>query len=174
MDFTHALHEWHEFFFLLGTAGATLVALLFVAASLGTGLLSHERTEPTRIYMSPVVIHFASVFFVSAVALVPSHGTNFFAALIGATGIVGLVISGVITTRLLRGMAQGTMDRLAYGLLPALAYLVTLVAAALIFAGKQWSLDVLAGAMLLLLLVNIRNVWDLTLAMIRMPRKRRR
>jgi hypothetical protein len=71
-------------------------------------------------------------------------------------------------------MTQDTMDRLAYGLLPALAYLVTLVAAALTFAGKQWSLDVLAGAMLLLLLVNMRNVWDLTLAMIRMPRKRRR
>jgi len=30
-----SLHEWHEFYILLGTAAATLLALLFVAVSLG-------------------------------------------------------------------------------------------------------------------------------------------
>lgn len=174
MDIAHRLHEWHEFYFLLGTAAATLVALLFVAASLGAGLLTPDHTEPTRVYMSPVVIHFAGVFFVSAITLIPSHGKNFFASLIAATVLVGLLISGIVTVRLLKGMTKDTMDRLAYGLLPAMAYLVVLAAAMLIVIGKDWSLDVLAGGMLLLILVNMRNVWDLTLAMIRMPRKRRR
>ena len=30
-----ALKEWHDFYLLVGTAGATLLALLFVAVSLG-------------------------------------------------------------------------------------------------------------------------------------------
>ena len=38
-----ALKGWHDFYLLVGTAGATLLALLFVAASLGTGFLTEER-----------------------------------------------------------------------------------------------------------------------------------
>ena len=41
------LHAWHEFYLLLGTAGATLLALLFVAVSLGTGF------STTRINAAP-------------------------------------------------------------------------------------------------------------------------
>jgi hypothetical protein len=72
-----ALKEWHDFYLLVGTAGATLLALLFVAVSLGTGFLTKERQEATRTFMSPVVIHFTSVFFLSAVALFPSHQAKF-------------------------------------------------------------------------------------------------
>jgi hypothetical protein len=32
-----ALKEWHDFYMLAGTAGATLLALLFVAVSCGVG-----------------------------------------------------------------------------------------------------------------------------------------
>ena len=53
-----ALHAWHEFYLLLGTAGATLLALLFVAVSLGTGFLNAKDQSGTRTFMSPVVIHF--------------------------------------------------------------------------------------------------------------------
>ena len=65
-----SLHAWHEFYLLLGTAGATLLALLFVAVSLGTGYLSNKDQRGTRTFMSPVVIHFTSVFFIAAVCLV--------------------------------------------------------------------------------------------------------
>jgi hypothetical protein len=30
------IERWHDFYVLVGTAGATLVALLFVAVSIGT------------------------------------------------------------------------------------------------------------------------------------------
>ena len=78
-----SLKEWHDFYVLLGTAGATLLALLFVAVSLGAGYLTEERQSGTRTFMSPVVVHFTSVFFLSAVALIPWHQARFFAALIG-------------------------------------------------------------------------------------------
>jgi hypothetical protein len=52
MDFARALHEWHDFFVLVGTAGATLLALMFVAASLGAGILTAKSRTATRMYMS--------------------------------------------------------------------------------------------------------------------------
>src|SRR5262245_61938146 len=97
-----SLHAWHEFYLLLGTAGATLLALLFVAVSLGTGFLSNKDQRGTRTFMSPVVIHFTSVFFISAVCLVPSHGPIFFATLVGATAVIGVAVSIVITVWVMR------------------------------------------------------------------------
>src|SRR4029078_12562579 len=163
-----ALKEWREFYLLIGTAGATLLALLFVACSLGVGYLTEDKQAGTRMFMSPVVIHFTSVFFISAITLVPSHHTPFFALLIGATRLVGIAVSSVITVQILRSdMTDYWPDHLAYGALPAIAYLALLAAAVMIYIGSELALDVLAGALLMLAIVNIRNAWDLTLTMVR-------
>ena len=166
-----ALKGWHDFYLLVGTAGATLLALLFVALSLGRGFLTKERQTATRTFMSPVVIHFTSVFFLSAVALFPSHQAKFFAAVIGATALIGATISTYITVQVVRtDMTNYMEDYLAYGILPGLGYLALLVAAVSIYLEKDFGLDALAGALLLLAIVNIRNAWDLTLTMVRHPR----
>jgi hypothetical protein len=163
-----ALHAWHEFYILLGTAGATLLALLFVAVSLGSGFLSNADQRGTRTFMSPVVIHFTSVFFLSAVCLVPSHGPVFFATLIGATAVLGVAVSIVITVWVLRTeLTQYLPDYLAYGLLPVGAYLAMLAASIMIYGGHAYAFEVLASGLLLLAIVNIRNAWDLTLSMVR-------
>ncbi|MGB8428461.1 MAG: hypothetical protein WCE72_01455 [Pseudolabrys sp.] len=163
-----ALHEWHEFYILLGTAGATLLALLFVAVSLGTGFLSSKDQQGTRTFMSPVVIHFTSVFFLSAVCLVPSHGPVFFAVLIAGTAIVGVAVSIVISVWVVRTeMTQYLPDYFAYGLLPVGAYLALLVASIMIYLGRDYALEVLAGGLLVLAIVNVRKAWDLTLSMVR-------
>jgi hypothetical protein len=163
-----ALHEWHEFYILLGTAGATLLALLFVAVSLGTGFLSSKDQQGTRTFMSPVVIHFTSVFFLSAVCLVPSHGPVFFAVLIAGTAVVGVVVSIVISVWVVRTeLTYYLPDYFAYGLLPVGAYLALLVASIMIYLGRDYALEVLAGGLLLLAIVNVRNAWDLTLSMVR-------
>ncbi len=163
-----ALHAWHEFYILLGTAGATLLALLFVAVSLGTGYLNSENQRGTRVFMSPVVIHFTSVFFLSAVCLVPSHGPTFFAVLIGATAVIGAAVSIVISVLVVRtDMTQYLPDYFAYGLLPVLAYLALLAAGIMIYFGLDYALEVLAGGLLSLAVINVRNAWDLTLSMVR-------
>jgi hypothetical protein len=163
-----ALHEWHEFYILLGTAGATLLALLFVAVSLGTGFLSNKDQRGTRTFMSPVVIHFTSVFFLSAVCLVPSHGPAFFAVLIAGTAVLGVAVSIVISVWVVRTeMTQYLPDYFAYGLLPVSAYLALMAASVMIYLGQPYALEVLASGLLLLLIVNVRNAWDLTLSMVR-------
>jgi hypothetical protein len=161
------MEHWHDFYLLLGTAGATLVALLFVAVSLGVGYLTPERSTATRLFMSPVVIHFASVFFVAAISLVPSHAPAFFAGLIGATAVIGILVSAVITVQVVRtDLTHYVSDYFAYGLLPAIGYVALLAAAIMIVADNRSALDLQGGGLLLLLIVNIRNAWDLTLTMV--------
>ena len=125
------------------------------------------RPRP-RAFYSPVVIHFTSVFSISAIALVPTHRTIVFAALIGATALIGTLVSAVVTVQLVRrNWTQYLEDYLAYGLLPAIGYLTLAAAAVMIFTETHYAFDVLAGGLLLLLIVNIRNVWDLMLSMVR-------
>ena len=162
------LEHWHDFYLLVGTAGATLVALLFVAVSLGAGFLNDKRAAATRAFYSPVVVHFSAVFFLAAIALVPSQRPIFLAAAIGACATVGLGVSLFVTIQLLRhDWTNYKEDHLAYALLPTIAYVALLAAAVMIWAENDVALDVLAGALLLLLIVNIRNAWDLTLSMVR-------
>jgi hypothetical protein len=172
MRLTDALKEWHDFYVLVGTAGATLLALLFVAVSLGAGFLTKERQSATRTFMSPVVVHFTSVFFLSAVALFPWQQAQFFAAVIGITAAAGAIISTYITVQVVRtDMTNYMEDYLAYGVLPGLGYLALLAAAVSIYREQEFGLEALAGALLLLTIVNIRNAWDLTLAMARQHRR---
>jgi hypothetical protein len=168
------LEHWRDFYVLVGTAGATLVALLFVAISLGTGFLNDKRAAATRAFYSPVVVHFSAVFFIAAIALVPSHRAVFFAAMIGACAAAGLGVSLFVTVQLLRhDWTNYKQDHLAYALLPTIAYVALLVAAAMIWRENDIALDMLAGALLTLLIVNIRNAWDLTLSMVRRRAGRR-
>jgi hypothetical protein len=165
------LKEWHDFYVLTGTAGATLLGLLFVATSLGSGYLTEEHQSGTRTFMSPIALHFTNVFFLSAVALFPAHRSEFFAALIGATALIGAAISTYITVQVVRTeMTNYLEDYFAYGMLPGLAYLALLGAAVSIYLEKEFGLYALAGALLLLAIVNIRNAWDLTLTMVRRRR----
>jgi hypothetical protein len=161
------LEHWHEFYLLIGTAAAALVALLFVAASVGVGILSSHTVGPTRTYMSPVAFHFTSVLFISTMALVPSHTRASIALLVGLNGIAGITYGSFILRRLLSDNISDLADRLCYGAAPLIAYLASLVAAFMFLRGSVWAPEVLATAALLLLIVNIRNAWDLMLAMAR-------
>jgi hypothetical protein len=161
------LEHWHEVYMLVGTAAATVMALLFVAVSLGAGLLSHRRPAPTRAFFSPIVMHFTAVFFIAAVGLFPGHNTAMFATLAGGCAIVGAMVSVFIAIELLRhSWTSYVQDHLAYGLLPLISYAALIVAAAMLIAEHENALLVLAGALLTLLVVNVRNAWDLTLAMV--------
>jgi hypothetical protein len=157
------LDRWHEFYILLGTAAAALVALLFVAASIGVGYLSIARGSPTHTYTSPIVFHYTYVLFLSLVALMPSNTDRSLAAIIGISAAIALGYSCYIFVRVLRGSTVDLDDRLSYGASPLAAYGATLVAAVFVFERSAAGPPLLAGALILLLLINIRNAWDLTL-----------
>lgn len=161
------LQHWHEFYLLVGTAAAALVALLFVAASIGAGIISRHAAGPTRTYMSPVAFHFTSVLFVSAAALVPTHSRLTLGLLVGLNGIAGIAYAAFVLRRLFTDDIADLADRICYGIIPLFAYAAGLVAAWLIFAGLERAPEFLASTVVLLLIVNIRNAWDLLLSMAR-------
>jgi hypothetical protein len=155
------LEGWHEFYALLGTAAAALVALLFVAASIGA-YFSAERASPTRTFTSPIVFHYTYVLFLSLVSLIPANPDTLLAAIIGVSSAVALIYSSVIFIRVMRSTTIDFDDRLGYGASPLVAYAATLAASVFIFERSLIGPLLLAGALILLLLVNIRNAWDLT------------
>jgi len=157
------LEGWHEFYILLGTAAAALVALLFVAASIGVGYISLARGSPTHTYTSPVVFHYTYILFVSLVALFPINTDWSLAATIGVSAAIALGYSCFIFARVMRATSIDLDDRIGYGASPLAAYAAALAAAVFIFERSAVGPPLLAGALILLLLINIRNAWDLTL-----------
>jgi hypothetical protein len=157
-------HDWHDFYMLLGTASAALVALLFVAVSIGATFLTPERSVATRTFMSPVVFHFSTLLLTSLIATVPSHTALSLAIGIALVAIAGLGYTSVVLVGLARASISDIADRFGYGFLPLASYSVMLAAASLAISRAMLAADILAGALLVLLAVNIRNAWDLMLA----------
>jgi hypothetical protein len=163
------LAQWHEFYALLGTAAAALIALLFVAVSISTSVLTPdpESRRNTSTYLSPVVFHYANLLFLSLIALIPTQTRESFGLVIGAAGIGSVIYSIVIAMRVHRNSISDLADRLCYGAIPALCYATGPVVALLLIEDKPAGLDLLAGAALLLLVINIRNAWDLMISLAR-------
>jgi hypothetical protein len=160
---------WHEFYALLGTAAAALIALLFVAVSISTSVLTPdpESRRNTSTYLSPVVFHYANLLFLSLIALIPTQTSESFAVVIGVAGAGSVIYSIVIALRVHRNSISDLADRLCYGAIPALCYAMGPVAALFLLEEKPAGLNVLAGAALLLLVINIRNAWDLMISLAR-------
>jgi hypothetical protein len=156
------LESWHEFYGLLGTAAATLVALLFVAASIATGYMTVDRASPTHTFTSPIVFHYTYVLFVSLIALMPIDTDTSLAIVFGLTAAGATAYAVFIFIRVMRSEVRDLDDRLSYGLSPLAAYAAVLVAAFFIYRHSPVGPPLLAGALILLLLINIRNAWDLT------------
>jgi len=161
------LEHWHEFYGLVGTAAAALLALLFVAVSIGAGTLPPDSAGPTRTYTSPVAFHYTAVMFVSALALVPTETPALLGVLLGGSAMIGIAYAGFIIRRLLTDRIADLPDRLGYGLAPLGSYCGILVAAVLFHVGSARAADVLATGVMVLLIVNVRNAWDLLLVMAR-------
>ena len=161
------LAQWHEFYALLGTAAAALVALLFVAVSIGTSVLTPdpESRRNTSTYLSPVVFHYANLLFLSLIALIPTQTWESFALVIGVAGAGSVIYSIVIAVRVHRNSMSDLADRLCYGAIPALCYATGPVTALFLLEEKPAGLNVLAGGALLLLVINIRNAWDLMISL---------
>jgi hypothetical protein len=155
---------WDNFFLLVGGAGGGLIGLLFVVVTLGGRPRDRDaKLRGIGIYMGPIVFHMAAVLVLSAFADAPLprsvQGVAF-----GAAALVGLAYCGRVV------MALGVRRTLTpahwtdvwcYGLLPMAAYVPLGAAAAATWRAPQWAAASLALALVSLLLLGIRNAWDL-------------
>ena len=119
------LDAWHDFDLLIGTAAATLVGLMFVAASIGASVFLEKDRAAMKAFISPTVVHFSAVLVVALVSLIPSHDWPALAGLLALVGIPGAVYSANLWLQLFvrRRFNIDIVDRLFYALIPVLGYL---------------------------------------------------
>jgi hypothetical protein len=169
---TDLIEDWHDFDLLVGTAAATLVGLMFVAASIGASIYTEKNRPGMQAFISPTVVHFTSVLVLALLALVPTHEWLTLAGLLALVGVAGGVYSANLWMQLFvrRRFDVDIVDRLFYAALPSLGYLLLLLAAFFLLRQSEAGLDLLAAAQITLLLAGIRNAWDMMMwIVIRVP-----
>src|SRR5215831_268338 len=79
--------DWHDFDLLIGTAAATLVGLMFVAASIGASIFTEKNHAAMEAFISPTVVHFTTVLVIAVLAVVPTHEWVTLAGLLRSSGL---------------------------------------------------------------------------------------
>ena len=162
------LEDWRDFYVMIGTASGAIVGASFIVASLASGV--KERTLGMRGFISPTTVHLASVLVASAILSVPKIPPAAIALLLGSGGAVG-AIYGIIVIMRIWGMKLGVEDWCFYAILPVVAYGAIAIAAAMIVLHIDSPLYVLAAALILLLIVGMRNAWDMATFLIMRERE---
>jgi hypothetical protein len=155
-----AFRDWHDFYVLLGTAAATLIGAMFVVATIGAGFLTREHAPHIRVFLTPTVIHLSTIVLASIVTLVPALDWRSLAAVFASGGVAGVVYSMLVGWRVARRRREWS-DQLWYALMPIVGYGVILAAAISIFLDAIPSFAAIAAGLALLLVVGIRNAWDM-------------
>ena len=155
---------WENFYLIIGPSAAALIGLLFVVATLTSSLDRAKIARSNSLYMTPVVFHFAVVMVLSAAASIDSLPRQAMAVLAGACAVAGFVhaarICFAIQTRD-TSEANHWSDIHCYGGVPAALYAFLAGAAGAIWIGAPEAANLLGFTLLGLLLIAIRNAWDL-------------
>jgi hypothetical protein len=157
------LHDWHDFYILVGTASATLVGLMFVAVSIGASIFNDDHSPGLTAFITPTVMHFAAVLFTCFMVTIPTQSWRTLGGFIGAGGLAGSIYCGRLVMQMIitHRFNVDLIDRMFYALLPLLGYLLALISSALLLMQSTSSSNLMAAAALMLLFAAIRNAWDM-------------
>lgn len=156
------LTAWSSFYIMTGSSAAALVGLMFVVISLIRVREMETARDGISTFSTPTVMHFGAVLLISAVLSAPWH-TLFYATLsLGAIGLFGLTYIIRIAYRATRFLEYRAdlEDWIWYTVLPFLAYGAILAGAIALWILTAKALFVVGGGVVLLLLIGIRNAWD--------------
>jgi len=154
---------WDGFYTLTGTCSGALISLLFVVVTLTSGR-GEGSSRGTNVYMTPIVFHFAVVIAVSATALAPRLPAPLAELAVAACAAVGALHMLVLCLQFGRKDFPAPphwSDFWCYLALPGGIYLALggTVAAMLVNPGP--AVYALGLVLLSLMLVSVRNAWDL-------------
>ena len=158
-----SLAEWRDFYVMIGTAAGVIVGATFVVASLAAGM--KERRVGMRGFITPTAVHLGSVLIVSAILAAPALTNVALMVLLGLGGLAGGVYAIIVAARIWR-MNLDLSDRVFYAILPIVAYVTIAFVALLQSRAADLALRVLAGTLVMLLIVGMRNAWDMASFMI--------
>jgi hypothetical protein len=165
MSYQAEVSGWHDFYLLAGTASATLVGLLFVGLSLHLRIVL--TTSEVRSLARVTFSNFGAVLFVALFIVIPQGRSAAGLQLIG----VGLVSLGIAAPSLIAAgrrrdwtFQMSPMQRvrmvMRFGV-SGVSYLAIVVAGIFLLSSRNDAFTWLLIATVLLLLVSLRNTWDL-------------
>jgi len=159
------LSDWQNFYMIMGTAAATLTGLMFVVTTLIAGIDAHLSTLNAAVsaFNTPTVVHFGTVLLLAGILSAPWQTFSSLSLLLGLLGLGMVIYSIIVLWRMWRvPNYQSTLeDWLWYMAFPLIANILLIVAAFVLPKNPSSALYLVGSAMMLLLLVGIRNAWDM-------------
>jgi hypothetical protein len=168
-------HDWENFYLIVGSAAGALIGLMFVVATLMAGLESDRVSHRARVFFSPIIFHFAVVVIVSAIAVVPAMPAPVAGVIVASCAVAGFAYA-IATIFRMFGPRLGDplhwTDKYFYGVVPAMAYLGLAVAAGAVWFESGGATYAIGATMLILLLIGIRDAWDMAVCLLQGSRER--
>lgn len=159
-----SLHKWQNFYILVGGAAATLVGLMFVAISLGSRLITERSVPALRVWVHPTLIHFIYVLVIATIIMVPTLTRSPLGILLVFAGLLSFGNALRMVPYMWQQQREQEADRgdwVWYLIVPSISYLLLVGTGIGLLLGDNRALNVLAFAIILLLVNGIRNAWDM-------------
>jgi hypothetical protein len=159
------LSNWQNFYMLMGTAAATLTGLMFVVTTLIAGIDAHLSALNAAVsaFNTPIVVHFGAVLLLAGILSAPWQTFSSLSLVLGLWGL-GMVFYSIIVMRRMWRVPhyQSTVEDWSwYMAFPFIANILLIVAGFMLSKNPSSALYIVGSAMMLLLLVGIRNAWDM-------------
>jgi hypothetical protein len=157
---------WDNYFVLTGTASGGLIGLLFVVITLTAGIERNRALQASGIYMTPNLVHFAVVLVASALVLAPRLSPRVTALVLAGAALAGFANAirtclGIAALGREQDHTPHWSDMPLYGHAPGALYVLLLGVAAAIWLQAPVAPFALAALVIILMLLAIRNAWDL-------------
>jgi hypothetical protein len=161
------MQSWHDFFLLTGTAAATLLGLVFVAASIAATIpnekLGDEKAR--QLWVLPIVWAFIRVLVVSALGVIPGQTAAGFGYIL--LGLAILDLGRMVRIALGMREVHRFVERLSLGDwwwyvgYPVVSTLVLAASGLALARGFSFPVQLLAAGLLGHLVVGVHNAWEL-------------
>ncbi|HVW74525.1 MAG TPA: hypothetical protein VHC39_12870 [Rhizomicrobium sp.] len=156
------LHEWDNFYVILGSAAGALIGLQFVVMTLIAERPTATSGDAARAFATPTIVHLSCCLLIAALICVPWPDMATGACVGGAVGICGLFYMAAILLRMLRQSAYRPdwEDWTFHIVLPFLAYTLLVLSSLASIGHARQALFGVGVTTLLLLFIGIHNAWD--------------
>lgn len=164
---------WETFYLLVGTSAAALVGVMFIVITLAADIEVEQVNRGTTIYQTPTVFHLGAIVGISALVSMPDHLLSAMAVVIIIVSVLGIAYSALTTQRMFETYEfyRATVpDRFFFGVLPGAFYLLFGIGGIATWLMPGIAAEAVGTAILLLLLVSIRNAWDVATFTVRISR----
>ena len=160
------MHDWQNFYMLTGGAAATLTGLLFVAISLGRYLTMQQTTNALRTFVTPILLSYVQVLLVSCFAVMPLQNFFILGSVPVVLGAINILLALKVCWRMLVLHRDDEIDLghwIWHFLLPLIAGLLFISTSLSFFWDGPLAALALSIAVLLCLMIGLRNTWVLTI-----------